>query len=268
MFFLSAGALVWAAGNGSAPRLLPYRGHVDLDGTPLSGAIPMTFTLFDDAAAGVELFNEAITVDVASGDFAVMLGEAGGLPDSALTAAELFVAVSVNGTPLTGRQRIGAATRVMDNPGTFTVGELNATAVDTATLNASSSVTSPSVNATNVTATAAVQGATVNATNAVTTASLVLNGAGGINGGLRGMQSGVIGLCDGVTGPSQAATQTFDTAFDTVPIVMLTVGVLDDAGCTSARIRGIDASSFQWRSYAGTTPFACDCIHWVAFVQN
>ncbi len=102
-------ALVHAAGDGPPARGIPYRGHLDLNGVAVNAQIDMTFTIFDDPVAGAALHTEPLTVDVANGDFAVVLGQNGtALPDAVFSAAELFVAIDVDGTPLAGRQQIWA----------------------------------------------------------------------------------------------------------------------------------------------------------------
>lgn len=253
---VATGAFVLAAGDGPAPRLLPYRGHLNLDGAPVTASLPITFELYDDDTAGSLLHTEPLSVDVVAGDFAVLLGQTVAIEDAAFTAAELFVAITVDGTPLAGRQRIGAAHRVMDHPGTFTVGTLSATAVSAGSVAASGSITGATMSASSIEATADV-----------TTPGLVLTGSGTSNA-IRNVQSGVIGTCNGTDHSSQAASVTFSPAFASAPVVMLTVGETDDAGCTSARIRGINNTSFAWRSYSGVNSQPCDCIHWIAIGQD
>lgn len=102
-------ALVHAAGDGPPARGIPYRAHLDLNGVGVNTQIDIAFTIFDDAVAGTPLHTETLLVDVANGDFAVVLGQNGtALPDAVFSAAELFVAIEVDGTPLTGRQQIWA----------------------------------------------------------------------------------------------------------------------------------------------------------------
>lgn len=113
ILFLCIAALiavvVRAAGSGENPRGLPYRGHLDLGGVPITDSLSMTFVVWDDAAAGTALHTETLDVDIAGGDFSVVLGRGGvGLSDEVFSAAELFISVSVAGTPLDGRQQIWA----------------------------------------------------------------------------------------------------------------------------------------------------------------
>ncbi len=249
---LATGAFVFAAGDGPPARTLPYRGHVELDGVGVNATVDMLFEVYDDPTAGVLLHEETLSVPVVGGDFAVILGQDTPLADAVLTAAELHLAVTVDGTPLSGRQPIHAAHRVMDNPGTYTLGTLDVDTVSATTIG-TETLSSTSV--------------TTNSLNTATAVANALTLTGSPNQPLYSVQSGVIGTCNGTDHTSQAATVTFTTPFSSPPIVMLTVGETDDSGCTSARIRELTNTLFRWRSYQGTTTDACDCIHWLAIGQ-
>ena len=107
---LLGGVLAFAAGSGAPVRGLPYQGHLDLNGIPVSGPVNMTFTLYDgpttDAAAVVLTGPVSMEVQCYSGDFAVVLNA---LPESVFNAAQVWIQVSVDGTTFGSRQQIFAA---------------------------------------------------------------------------------------------------------------------------------------------------------------
>ncbi|MFH1809960.1 MAG: hypothetical protein ABIJ09_14540 [Pseudomonadota bacterium] len=111
---LLGAAVALAAGAGAPARGLPYRGHLEFNGAPLSSTVAMEFRLYDDATAGTELFMQVEDdVTVTGGAFAVVLGTKSTnlLPETVYTSRELFLAITVNGVPLAGRQQIFASTQ-------------------------------------------------------------------------------------------------------------------------------------------------------------
>lgn len=109
---LALGSMVYAAGPGEPLKGIPYRGTIEQDGNPISATdVAMEFVLYDGAegTGEAELWRDSFSVDVASGAFNVVLGRGGvALPDSAFAAAELWLAVSVEGTALPGRTQVWA----------------------------------------------------------------------------------------------------------------------------------------------------------------
>ena len=104
------GVLALAAGPGAPVRALPYHGHLDLSGVPVSGPVNMTFTLYDgpasDAAAVVLAGPIAQQVECFGGDFAVVLNS---LPEGVFNAAQLWMGFTVEGSSFATRQQIFAA---------------------------------------------------------------------------------------------------------------------------------------------------------------
>jgi hypothetical protein len=90
------------------PRQIPYRGVLEQNGAPVDSAVlPMTFTLWDAAEGGTQLWSEDHpTVAVQGGRFSVALGEFTAIPAVLFTQADLHLQVSVSGTQLQGRQRL------------------------------------------------------------------------------------------------------------------------------------------------------------------
>ena len=108
-----AGAVVpW---DTPVPRIIPYRGILENDGTPVDGPVDFTFELFNVDTLGSALWSETqIDVNVQSGQFAVRLGENGGnpLPDAVFQTDTLYLEVTVDdgggAVLLNGRQRLNA----------------------------------------------------------------------------------------------------------------------------------------------------------------
>lgn len=101
-----------AAGFGVPAMGIPYRGHLEHDGVPLDRDVSMTIQLWDDPTASDTnvnlLYTWSGTVPVGAGEFSVLLGAEpdNPLPEKVLAAAKLFVSVTVDGTPLDGRQQL------------------------------------------------------------------------------------------------------------------------------------------------------------------
>ncbi len=91
-------------------RLLTYQGHLlDTTGLPVAdGAYPMTFSLWDAATDGAQLWGpEAHTVTVRDGYFALLLGAEMPL-NAAHFTGDTYLEIVVDGETLTPRQALGA----------------------------------------------------------------------------------------------------------------------------------------------------------------
>lgn len=117
---LAGGVVAWAVTGpfGTPPRLVPFGGTLELNGVPVNGNVPMTFFVLDSAAAAVtgalwqEDYPAASPVTVVGGRFRVELGSRSpptGIPDTVFRNGELYVAVTVRGVELRGRQRLLAS---------------------------------------------------------------------------------------------------------------------------------------------------------------
>jgi hypothetical protein len=108
--WLSAGQVL---ARGSGPdkdgRVIPYRGHLELNGQPVTSAsVPMTFTVRGVMAGGTTqtwTFGPT-TVNVYAGEFSTLIGQGAAVPDWVYAAEQTYVAVSVNGVALSGESRI------------------------------------------------------------------------------------------------------------------------------------------------------------------
>ncbi|MBL1212201.1 MAG: hypothetical protein HND52_02490 [Ignavibacteriae bacterium] len=91
--------------NAQAPQLINYQGNLIENGTPVNGAVDITFSVFDVATAGTSLWTETQSgVNVANGVFQVLLGSATAFPPNLFTVdGERYLEVSVGGTALTPR---------------------------------------------------------------------------------------------------------------------------------------------------------------------
>lgn len=96
------------------PRLISYQGKVtDNAGVPLAGPVNLSLRLGTAAVGGILLFAEDHNnVPLRGGIFAVNIGAntVGGVPDSALNSAEIWLGVAVNGgAEITPRVRLVSA---------------------------------------------------------------------------------------------------------------------------------------------------------------
>lgn len=118
-------AIALAAGLGTsvlaAPPTYPftYQGRIDQGSVSFTGQVDMVFSLFDDLTNGTEVAT-AITktnVQVTDGVFQVELD----FGPTAFDSTERYLAISIDGVPLTPRQRIGVSPVAMfaltGNPG-------------------------------------------------------------------------------------------------------------------------------------------------------
>ena len=105
------GAVVIAAGEPGAgeivPRQIPYRGSLDHNGVPVTNAsTQMRFELFQGETAATASWSETQTVSVEDGFFSVALGDNQPIPAALFEQPRLFLGITVDGQPLSGRQRL------------------------------------------------------------------------------------------------------------------------------------------------------------------
>ncbi len=97
-------------GHAEVPQLINYQGRL-LNGTNLvNGNVGLSLRLFANPSGGVRLYEDSNTVTVVDGLYATFLGDdttAGALA-VALTNAQLWIEVAVNGVTLTPRERLAA----------------------------------------------------------------------------------------------------------------------------------------------------------------
>lgn len=108
------------------PRFLSYQGQLEYDGGSFTGSLEMTFALYPSSTDETPLWKDNYTVHVTNGSFSVKLGNGNEpLTPNVWAAESLYVGISIEGTPLSGRQRLGAAAFAFRNvPGSaFKIGE-------------------------------------------------------------------------------------------------------------------------------------------------
>lgn len=89
------------------PEPIPYRGVLEQNGAPVTReSVPMDFALFIAADATTPVWGESKAVNVVGGRFSVQLGDTTPIAAALLDQAELYLAVTVDGQPLVGRQRL------------------------------------------------------------------------------------------------------------------------------------------------------------------
>lgn len=100
------------------PRLIPYEGFLELDGSPLEGTRSISFELFDTIVGGESLWAEVHEeVAVADGHFSVVLGQSASFRLTVINSPALYLQIAVDGAPLTGRQRFVGASGVASGHG-------------------------------------------------------------------------------------------------------------------------------------------------------
>lgn len=126
-----------AAGGSAAPRLLPYVGHLDHDGVPVSGQVALKVCLVKaadtacSAAAWSEQFDQ---VNVAGGAFSLVLGQNSAIPDDIWkSGSPVFVRAMVGATALQGSPtfvQLSGAQRVLSVPYAVNVDAASSLRVD------------------------------------------------------------------------------------------------------------------------------------------
>lgn len=83
------------------PKLINYQGHLaDKAGSPLTGTVSITFSIYDSDTGGNNLWTETQTlVDIKNGLFNVLLGSASvdGVPESLFDGPDRWLGVAVQG---------------------------------------------------------------------------------------------------------------------------------------------------------------------------
>jgi microcystin-dependent protein len=105
-----AGVIAVAAsgpGVGEVPSQIPYRGYLDKDGVPVTNpAVSMQFELCTASAGANCFWSETQVVSVQDGNFSVALGSQNAIDAQRFPRAPVYVAVTVDGQALQGRQRL------------------------------------------------------------------------------------------------------------------------------------------------------------------
>lgn len=102
---LLAPALVFA----QVPAKLGYQGLLlKADGQPEVGVVAVTFSVYSAATGGTPLWSEPQQIALTNGFYATFLGDVTPIPSSAFSGPERFLELSIGGSALTPRQRVGS----------------------------------------------------------------------------------------------------------------------------------------------------------------
>lgn len=105
-----AAAIAWlacAVAVAQVPQQIPYRGHLELAGGPVTNqGVAMRFELFGASSGGNPLWWEEQLVSVLDGNFSVALGSSRPIEARHFAQPSLYLQISVNGQALQGRQRL------------------------------------------------------------------------------------------------------------------------------------------------------------------
>jgi hypothetical protein len=198
LWFCVAAALLAATIAGAQTPVgtaFTYQGQLKQAGQPFNGPADLLFDLYDASAGGNLLGSHALNgVAVTNGLFTVLLNTGGEFGASAFNGEQRWLAISVNGTPLSPRQELTAAPYAMLATGIALP------------FSGSSGASGPALAITNSNATgAAISGNATAAAGANFGVVGTLTGASGTD--LAGSHSGVWGDSssgDGVIGTSGA----------------------------------------------------------------
>lgn len=105
---LAMGLMGWLNATAWAvPQVLNFQGRLVESGLPVSGSRSMLFKIYDAPSGGVQLFSESRTVNVSTGIFNVLIGEAtvGGIPLPVFDGGDRYIEVQV-GAQVLPRQRV------------------------------------------------------------------------------------------------------------------------------------------------------------------
>ncbi len=94
---------------GQAPAKVGYQGRLlNADGSPATGQQQIAFAIYDQASGGNQLWSETQQLAPIDGYYATFLGEVSSFPADLFSGAERYLQLSVGGTALVPRQRIGS----------------------------------------------------------------------------------------------------------------------------------------------------------------
>jgi hypothetical protein len=165
---LGSGSIwLFAAPPPAQPFVIPYRGYIEQSGMPFNGTASLVFTYYPDALSMTTIGQpETHSAIVSGGRFSVLLGSDGAtLPPNLFDQGNVFVGVSVNNTPLTGRQQLLPVPFAIRSNGAYQSatdfvvnGTLTSGAITASSLSTSGQVNAGGITITNVLSTGATAG--------------------------------------------------------------------------------------------------------------
>lgn len=121
-------ALTWAQLAPTDPRVMSYRGHLENNGAATDGSYDFRFAAFATATADASCllaatpgtcglwWEEQSAVNVAAGNFAVLLGASTVLPDAFYAQSQVFLSLAVRRTGDPAFTLLGASQRITPAP--------------------------------------------------------------------------------------------------------------------------------------------------------
>lgn len=93
---------------GTPPRVIPYKGYLELNGVPVTGQRNVRFRLYESDTSATALWTGATqSVQVSSGHFTAYIGQGATVLNlTHLRRDQLWIGVEVDGVQLAGRQRL------------------------------------------------------------------------------------------------------------------------------------------------------------------
>lgn len=145
-----------ALASAQVPALVGYQGRLlTASGAPVNGVVQITFAIFDSPAGGAEYWRETQQLGLSEGYYSTLLGAPndGGVTSGIFSSPDRYLEVSVNGTTLTPRQRIGSVpyALVAATAQSLAGGAVSSTSVNTTTINTNTLVSS-TINASSISA--------------------------------------------------------------------------------------------------------------------
>ena len=212
----------------AVPLSLAHQGYLaDADGEAVTGSIVITFSLWDEAGSGSQVWSEARTVDVVDGSYSTLLGSETPIADVLRAEPALWLQLEIAGEALLPRHPVASAPY--------------AVVADTA------------VN---------VEGGTVNASSVSVGGSEVIDGTGAWTGGAGSIDwSAVTGAPDTVGGLSCAdgdrAVWNDGLSLWECGSATVTLDRIETSGGSLGEVLAVGSGGAEWQSAAagaGCTP--------------
>src|SRR5690606_25383183 len=90
----------------AVPTSFTFTGRLADNGTPFDGGVTLALALYDTASGGTALWTETHSTNATNGFVSVAMGGQAALDETDFDGGDLWLAVTVNGTPLNPRFQI------------------------------------------------------------------------------------------------------------------------------------------------------------------
>nr|MBN2277965.1 hypothetical protein [candidate division Zixibacteria bacterium] len=107
-FLVLAIALYGLSAFAQVPQTINYQGHLLDDlGSPVSGSVAMTFSIYDEASGGTQIWTQSFpAVNVVEGGFTVILGDGDPIEPDVFNSSDRWLEVIVDGQPINPRVKL------------------------------------------------------------------------------------------------------------------------------------------------------------------